>query len=223
MYFCSVFNIISIFSVTVSAVSADSDFTLPYDDLGLEDTSLADEQTALSSNWWDPPSDQTPPLFDADLYSTDGLDGFDVPENVGTIGTNPSEIAWDDPLQLADCSMSSDVSNLSNLRVRRGDAASTRCSKSDGSESFSSKDGSNSLLMLPQVYDDEKHSDSCWFATLGLLPYAVIGSGSPNDLSVDRSRTYKLRNMRQYFPTTVSHATIRMTRKAHLNPGVMLM
>lgn len=192
----------------VSASAIDSDFTLPFEDT-LGQDALSFDQMTLDSNpldsSWDSTSldssslDSTAPLFGADTSSTDdALNGFDLSDS-------SDFFSGDDPFQLADCSTSEIPSAVGKLRVKRADDGAS-CSNPSGTG-----DSNQPPLLIPQEYDPEHHSITCWELTLGFLPFAVASSGDGVDITRDGSTMTRIPSTRiQFTPSTLYRATISM-------------
>ena len=228
------FNIIFIlYSIVVVslALTIDSDFTSPsFDDVSTaaQDTLLPLDQTSLDFNSLsDPPAlDLTATsLFDDGAGFSSSTDdalsgGLDLP---GSNSTPENNLLWDhnsdNSFQLAGgCS----VSPLGKSRVKRADNdVASSCANPAGSGGDSS-DSSNGG-MLPQTYDEEKHSLTCWALTLGLLPFALASSGDWEDIRDDRSRgLYRVTSSNSpYSPVTLYRATISMPKRI-LHPGALV-
>lgn len=203
----------------VSVSMTDSDFTWPYTDFILpstdsnpEQTSLPFDQTELSYNLLDLTVDQITPIWDAEDSSTDSFEGLNLS---GNSDVNLSETLWDDSFELGDsfelvdCSGSEYPPALGKPRVRRFDDSS-RCP--NAAVSGAPPDTLiEPLQMLPQAYDKERHSLTCFEMTSGLLPVAVLSTDEPNDISLDTTRKYRLPNQ-IYEPVTIYRATICMER-----------
>lgn len=185
MYVRLLFATTSILSVILSAWAADLDFTLPLDDL---------QQTDLFSIPSDPPLDPTMSLFDADIASSQTFDGADL-LLLGQTDPNPSELSWDDPFQLADCSSSEGpfFPTIGKSRVRRIDDDSSGCTNPDaGASGANPSEGSMRIFLEEQTFNEAKHSITCFEATGGLLPFAVIPSPEKNDRREDTSKFFLL-------------------------------
>lgn len=183
-----------IFSI-VSASIINSNPTLSLEDSFSEDA-LPFDQITLDSNLLGPPLDSTSPLFDAENPSTDDtfnkLDLFDS-----------SSLFRDNTLQIADCSTPDIPHALDKSRVKRSDDAAS-CSNSANPD-----DSNIPTLMLPQNFDPEKQSDTCWQLTLGLLPFAVVYSGDGSDRIRDTTRKYTVTSTNHRFsPVTLRRATL---------------
>lgn len=214
MYFQLVLlRCIFIVSIGVSASLFDSDVTLPLDDTAYtQDALLPLDQTTLASNLFDPSSDSsTAPLFDAQSPST----GFDLSENSDII--NPSDLfGGDDMFQVADCSTSEiPPSALGKSRIKRSDnGGGTFCSDTNAAQSPSND---IEVPMLPQEFDQERHSITCWQLTLGMLPFAVVG-GDEMPKKEDKTKLYRVTTSNSpYSPSTVYQVSISMRKISRIN------
>lgn len=183
-----------ILSIVVSASTINSDLTLPFEDVSAQNEFLTLDQTPLDfSSLNDPPLDLTASFLDVE----NDLFGGDLSQGATTF-------------QLADCSTSEIPVAFGKSRVKR--AADDGSSCSNAAASGSPSDDSNlPALMLPQEFDSEKHSITCFQLTLGVLPFAVAASGDREDIINDRSRLYTVTSMNlPYSPSTLYRATVSM-------------
>lgn len=214
MYFNLILGIASLFPIIVPTFSLDPESLLLSDNLFATDPSSSIDQ--LSDNSINPPL----ALTDNSLLSSNTLDGSNLFAN-SEIG-NPSndDLLWDDskdPLLLAGGCSTPDMTlpparGKSRLK-QRGDGPAECLSPDISQDTFaaSSKDPAAQVppVMLPQVFDAEKHSSSCWQITLGMLPFAVAGEAA--NVVDDPSRTYGFRVTlanAPYTPRTVYQATV---------------
>lgn len=129
-----------------------------------------------------------------------------------------SNLNGNELFQLADCSTSeTSLPALGKSRVRRIDDSPLSCANPNAAHSADSAGFEPPILSLEPVnFDQSRHSITCWEITFGRLPYAVVSSGDGNDVILDRSIMYRVREGRQYSPTTLYRATIS-TRSNPLN------
>ena len=190
----------------VSVSTTNSDFTSPDEDWIPERTSLPFDQTELSYSLSDLPVDQITPTWNAEHSPTEIFEEYNGSENSDV---NLSETLWDDSFELVDCSASEYPPALGKSRARRFDGPSS-CPNAAVSGS-PPETLIEPLRMLPQVYDKERHSLTCFEMTSGLLPVAVLSSDEPNYIVEDTTRKYQLPNQ-IYMPVTVYRATVCMKR-----------
>lgn len=205
MYGRLLFGISSIVPIILSAWAADSEFTFPFDEW---------QQTDLTDIPSDP-FDSATPIFDIDITPSQTLEGLDSPL-LGQADPNSSELAWDDPFQLADCSSSENpfLPVTGKSRVRRIDNDSSGCTSSDAAASGANPSSDPTPIFFEQkTFDEEKHSITCYEATLGLLPFAVLASPDKNDKITDSSKSIDLP-----FPFVVSYVVTTLYRVTPCKP-----
>lgn len=211
MHIRLVFGATLILPAMLSAWAEDSDFAFPLD---------GSPQSDLSNIPSDPSFESTTSLFDTDIAPSQTLEGDNSPL-LGQTEPDSSELPWDDSFQLADCSSSENtlLPALGKSRIRRSDDDSSICTDRDAatSEGKNPSDGPTRVFLMPQMFDAEKHSSTCWEYTLGVLPYAVIASGDRNDEIVDPSRIYNL-PLRSSTLSTLYRATVCTRRKPRSPP-----
>ena len=213
-----------ILSIVLVASIINSALTLSFEDVSAQNDLLTFDQTTLDfSSLNDPPLDLTAPFFDAENSPTyDALKGFDLSENSDI---NSSDLFGGDlsqggtTFQLADCSTSEIPVAFGPSRVKRNADDGSSCTNPAASGS-SSDDSNLPALMLPQEFDSEKHSITCFQLTLGVLPFAVVSSGDQADVINDRSRLYTVTSMNMpYSPSTLYRATVSMHWPAPFFPN----
>ena len=210
MYVHLLFGISSIIPIILSAGATDSEFTFPFDEWQQPDL------TNIPSD----PLDSATSLFDIDITPSQILEGVDSPLLEQT-DPNSSELAWDDPFQLADCSSSENsfLPVTGKSRVRRIDNDSSGCTNPDAAASGANPSSDPTPIFFEQkTFDKEKHSITCYEATLGLLPFAVLASPDKNDKITDTSKSIDLP-----FPFVVSYVVTtlyRVTPCKRRNPAV---
>ena len=239
MYFNFVPGIPSIFPIIIfAAFSLASEPILPSDDLFTTDTLSPpiDQLSDISLN----------PLFEPMDFSSSpsSLNALDTSSDLFVNSATPdpsNDLFWDDaddPLLLAGCSASDLLppARRGRLRARQRSDGALECANpamtSRDSSGGSDANAKVPPIMLPQVYEKDKHSVQCWEITLGILPFAVASSGEEGDVVLDPTRTEGFTvtwaNI-PYSPRTVYRGTVSkfppfisfffLTQKSHPIPS----